>query len=58
MRWYVLFVNVGEEVNVKKSIKKLLCEDCEVVVPRRKIRETKQRIKREVIKNLFPLRKI
>ncbi|MCX8129419.1 MAG: antiterminator LoaP [Clostridia bacterium] len=59
MRWYVIFVETGYEEQVCKYINKAITDVFEdvnfnLLVPKRKIYERKQGIRREVVKMMFP----
>lgn len=52
--WYALFVLTGDEDKVKKRLDYRLQGDVRVVVPKRKLRERRNGIWRNVIRPLFP----
>ncbi|MEW5921165.1 MAG: antiterminator LoaP [Bacillota bacterium] len=56
--WYALFVFTGREEYVKKMLEKRLawenCENIRAVIPKRRLRERKEGIWRDVEKPLFP----
>ena len=55
MKWYALFVETGREILVQKWIRYFFDKsDCYAVVPKRKLFEKKQGIKKQVIKIMFP----
>lgn len=52
--WYALFVKTGEEEKVKEWLKIRFQDRFKILIPKRKLRERKNGIWKDVTRNLFP----